>query len=239
MSNNTKNSKNEDEHTIQPILTIVNNALIASTLTSAAYLIGVAFHQTYLTALKVPYTLHKKDSSDYFLYAFQALLELFPMWLTESTKLNGAVLIFLISTAWFLANLVIEWVSNSELRRRSKNRTISSKWQIVGKAALYPTAMIFFAIYIPLLLSIIMLFPVLIGEKMANKVAARDIKSMNIPCDSNQKKQAYCSDIVDGEKTIATGYMIDTSEKYATIFENGRSRSIPIEGREIRASISK
>lgn len=239
MNSNTPDNQSEKINSIPTILILINNALIASTLTSAAYLIGITFHQSYLTALKIPYTLHTKNSSDYFLYAFQALLELFPLWLTESTKVSGAILIFLISISWFLANLVVEWVNNSQLSRRGKSRNISPKWKIVGKAALYPTTMIFLAVYIPLLLSIIMLFPVLIGEKMANKVAARDIAAMSAPCGSNHKKYIYCSDVMDGEKSVATGYIIDTSEKYVTIFENGKSRTIPIEGKEIRAFTEK
>jgi hypothetical protein len=69
-------------------------ALVGSFLTAAAYLTGVAFQQAYLISAQVNDELFVKSSSDYFLFAFQAIPELIPAGLCvwgENFDLLGAI----------------------------------------------------------------------------------------------------------------------------------------------------
>lgn len=213
---------------------ILNNAFIATIATSAIYLIGITYYQTYSTILKIPYALHPKTTPDYFLYAFHAFMELFPAWLIESIKIKAVILILILFAIWVITNMFLDWIDTSAWNKRAKTRIPSAGLRRIGKAALIPSVILAIFFYAPLFCVIVMLLPVSIGEGMGRKAAERDLKITKHNCATIEKSYAYCSTIIQGDKEIATGYIMDASDKYVTIIEDGKTRSIPLEGKEIR-----
>jgi hypothetical protein len=199
-------------------------------LTGTAYLVGVEYHRTYLDWLHVPKLLIAKTATDYFLYAHSAFASsLFAM--LSST----ALLIFSVGmygSIWRGANQLVLKFEKSEravqLQARMKGSPRAHLFSDVILLPLLFALLVYFAV-IGLLFALVL--PAYIGEAAGKLQAEKDLSAFNLGCKKAQGTYRFCSEIREGESVLARGFIIDSSEKYVAVYDEGTTRTFPIEGK--------
>jgi len=218
----------------KPLLGWLSHAIVLSILTPTAYLTGVAFHQAYMQTLKINYELYPKSSADYFLYAFNALFKLVPEWLQiAGTDLRVVGVVLYVSLVIGLINKGGSLLDNSPWMKRHREKAKTSKaFRLFGEIMLVPVIGLMVIYYIPILLVILMITPVLVGEVGGQKVANADKAGFEGGCAHPKRKSAFCTQMLEAGKPVAIGFVIDASDKFVAMIDNGVARSIPIKDRE-------
>lgn len=205
-------------------------------LSGAAYLTGVAYHQAYLNAFRIPLNLLEKSTADYFLYAYMAVAESGMRLLGFSGLVAIAAFIF---GAYFWQSL--RWVDrkttqSSQLQwLRSRMRT-KPLLRLLGNLVLVPTLVIGFS-YLAFALFVIFIMPMMFGQAAGARRAAEDASVYTLRCDKVQPGVRYCNDVFEegNPVRIASGFIIDSSEKYIAIYESDAVRTIHVEGKRFVA----
>ncbi|WP_211468366.1 hypothetical protein [Collimonas silvisoli] len=216
----------------------LNQAFILAILTPTAYLIGVAFYQSYMRTLRVAFELYPKTSTDYFLYAFEALLEFFPSGLKSAgTDIRIIAAVFGVLVYIALMNIgaawLESWLDSSEwMKRRREKVKMSKSIGLLGDIFLMPTVVLMAIYYIPIFITLLMLIPVLVGQSAGRDVALRDKAGFEGGCTNPKDKKAFCTQVLDGGKPVAVGFVVEASEKFVALIADGVARSIPIKDKE-------
>ena len=209
-------------------------ALVGSVLTAAAYLTGVAFQQAYLTSFQVNYGLFVKGSSDYFLFAFQAILELLPTWFRifgENFGFLGAIFGLLLLCV--LVNMGGEMLDRSSRLKKMRIRIQSSKLlAVLGQLFLLPTLGLAVIYYIPLFLALLLILPVELGSYSGRRAAQADMERFEKGCKPIKNSSAFCTQIMENGNGIAYGFVIETSDKYVALNKDVKARVLPIKESE-------
>lgn len=203
----------------------------------ASYLTGVAYHQAYLNAFRIPLNLLEKSTADYFLYAYMAVAE-------SGMRLLGfsglvAILAFIFG-AYFWQGL--RWVDrrttqSSQLQWLRSRMHTKPLLRLLGNLVLVPTLVIGFS-YLAFALFVIFIMPMMFGQAAGARRAIEDATAFKLGCDKVQPGSQYCSDVFeDGSSTrIAGGFIIDSSEKYIAIYESDAVRTFHVEGKRFVAA---
>lgn len=218
----------------KPLLGWLSHAVVLSILTPTAYLTGLVFHQVYMHTLRINYELYPKSSADYFLYAFKSLFELLPAWLQiAGTDLRVVGVVLFVSVAIGLINKGGSLLDNSQWMKRHREKAKTSKaFSLFGEIMLVPIIGLTVIYYIPILLVILMITPVLVGEAAGHKVAIADKAGFEGGCAHPKSKSAFCTQVLEAGKPVALGFVIDVSDKFVAVIDNGVARSIPIKDKE-------
>ncbi|MGF6272337.1 hypothetical protein ABIB38_000679 [Massilia sp. UYP11] len=202
----------------------------APLLSGAAYLTGVAYHQAYLNAFRIPLNLLEKSTADYFLYAYMAVAE-------SGMRLLGSGLVVIaafIFGAYFWQSL--RWVDrkttqSSQLQWLRSRMRMNPLLRLLGNLVLVPTLVIGFS-YLAFALFVLFIMPMMFGQAAGARRAAEDAEVYTLGCDKVQPGIRYCNDVFEaGNPTrIASGFIIDSSEKYVAIYESDAVRTIHVEG---------
>lgn len=209
-------------------------AFFTSTLTAAAYLTGVAFHQGYLHTYKVSYGLFPKTSSEYFLYAYSAILELVPQFFSFD-KTTGLLIIsaFCALVLIFSLRRLGKYIDDSVAVAKIRTKVRSAKsFGLVGDLFFYPVLGVVIPLYLLFLLFFLLLAPALVGELGGERAAKREIAAQEGGCAKPKGVNAYCIDILASDKLLARGFIVDMSEKYVAIRVDGLTKTIPIKDRD-------
>ncbi|WP_292933156.1 hypothetical protein [Noviherbaspirillum sp.] len=209
-------------------------AIILSILTAAAYLTGIAFHQEYFTYFQVNHGFFPKSSSDYFLFAYRAILEILPAWLNfAGTDLRMVVILFFALVSTSIIIKIGGMLDNSERMKRVRARANKNKiFALIGELLLAPTIGFAAVYYIPIFIAILMIIPVGVGSFGGQKAAKADMERFEKGCQTSKGSDAFCTQIIDEENIIASGFIIDISDKYVALIENGNAKVVPIKERE-------
>lgn len=208
--------------------------IVGSTLTAGAYLTGLAYHQAYLAQFKVIEGLFPKSSSEYFLYAFQAAIELLPAGLVVAgTDLRIPAILF--GTVLFVM-LIAKASKALEKSERLKHLQLKArqnkKFQLFGEFLALPAITVAATFYVVLALTFILILPAILGGISGKHAAENEMKRFAKGCKSIKGSIAFCTRILDGETTVAQGFIIQSSDRYVALIEDGKSRVIPIKERE-------
>lgn len=206
----------------------------------AAYLTGVAYHQAYLNAFRIPQNLIAKSTADYFLYAYMAVAESGMKFFT----LSGLASIIVISIFAVYFFQIFRWIdrkinqsSHIEwLRSRAQSNPV---FRTAGKLVIVPTLVIAFG-YLALASFIAFIMPMMFGEIAGARRAAEDIAVFQQGCHKPRKDSRYCNELFEngGAAPVASGFVIDSSEKYIAIYESGTIRTYPVEGKRFVAALN-
>ena len=77
---------------------------------------------------------------------------------------------------------------------------------------------------------VILLLPIVLGETAGKDMAAKEKARFMAGCDIGESSTSvYCSQIVMGDKVLATGYIIDASQSHVAIFDPVTQRTTVME----------
>lgn len=202
----------------------------------AAYLTGLAYHQTYLNAFHVPQNLMGKTAADYFVYAHMAVTEAG----SKLLGITGAILVAAFIFGGFIWE-IYGWIDRKVMessQRQWLRRKVQSKplLRLVGRLVLIPMIVVS-VFYLLLLLFIVFVAPMIFGQITGKQRAEEDIAKFKLGCDRVRQDGPYCNKIFDGASTtpIAYGFIIDSSEQYVAIYESGTVRTFPTQGKTFTA----
>lgn len=103
---------------IAPLMAV---PILASMCYAGFYLTGLVYRQTYLNRFGVPETLFKSDASDYFVYAYMAVTEIFKNW----TSLISSPWVSL-TIAGIILLLGVEWICLRKLPKTKAAKYLST-----------------------------------------------------------------------------------------------------------------
>ncbi|MDN2709920.1 hypothetical protein O0880_10895 [Janthinobacterium sp. SUN118] len=217
-------------------------AFTTTALYSAIYLVGVAYYQTYMAKLGLSHYFFKKGTEDNLLYSYMAFREFFMMILNVLS--NDPLAIFVIaSTILFFYLLSLSRLPSSvpgSERARKIIEKMRSKWLVkfIAKILFFVGAGVSIVYYAAFAIFVVLLIPGAVGNSAGEHAARDDIKSLANGCQNAAKKGLYCHEITEGGKVIGNGYIVDASDEYVAIIENGKGRVILIKDKEFLGDIS-
>lgn len=200
-----------------------------------AYLVGVAFHETYLDSFAVSPGVFPKGRADYLVYAVSALLrDLIAVagFLAKSGTLLRIVGIFLVVgvASWAFVE------GMTALRKRVKGRTRFAAGPRLKSLAVYsvvfPLTGAYLTFAVPTAFATIMVIPVELGVSAAKAVAADDMADFKKGCAAHSHGK-HCFTLREGEEIVATGFIIEQSKDTIAMWENGVVKVLPLEKRAL------
>ncbi|MDN4035438.1 hypothetical protein [Massilia sp. YIM B02443] len=218
-----------------PYARILNGTVFLSILTWAAYLVGVVYHQTLLDDLGIDSDIYPQDAARYFIFAFYAFFSSFISLL--SPMLSDFTVAGVILLAWILIMVVVLlmvmleerlWVKRIQAQvknaRRLRQISFSIALPIFGSLITF---------YTPILIAFFLILPVAVGQGAGKRDAKNYLKRIEKGCEVVSKQRFFCAEIMEDGKPIAFGLVIAATDKHVAIVEQNRSRSIPLEGKEL------
>lgn len=201
----------------------------------ASYLTGLIYHQTYLLRLEIPSEFFRKQSSDYFVFAYIAWVEL-------SMKLLPAlmgdwrplVLLTLFVTFTLFLGMFLGWMSETVCVNKIKeNLKASPKISLAGSMLFMPITAVAVIFIAPIMLIVVTVIPILIGGAGADEAAKRELEKFEAGCDAKSIKHR-CYDITEGEKFIARGFIVEVSDSYVALMTKIGPEILPLSGRSLK-----
>lgn len=202
-------------------------------LTGGAYLIGVSYHQAYLAAFRVPYGFFDKPAADYFIFAYHAVTESSArLWgSTGISLLLGSILGIYLWKAIVAADRYFQ--TNARVQRLRTTRG----FQWFENATFIPMLVLALA-YLCLIAFVLIWAPGYFGSEAGRQRASEHLAAFKQGCAKAQESRQFCSDILEEDKLLTTGFVLSVSDKHVAIYEKGRSRVIPIDGKTIQARVN-
>ncbi|UUQ64880.1 hypothetical protein NLK61_27420 [Pseudomonas fuscovaginae UPB0736] len=207
---------------------------------AAPYVTGLIYWQHYLRGLSVPSGLFEAEARDYFVFAYVALIESLGNW--AGFLRNPLVWL---SIAGIILALSVELVVIKRLEKNARVKSIVEKYTrnryvaltsglVVLSAAITTVLML-----IPLIMLPVMLLPGVIGEYGAKQTLKRDQEIFSKGCDFSGQAKKHCYVVKDGEKIVASGFLVATSGTRLAIYENGRPKIIPLKDYSVEILVKK
>jgi len=193
----------------------------------AAYLTGLTYHNAYLYKFGIPENLLGKTAANYFLYAYQAVAESG----LRMISITGVAVIGLIIFAiyfWQIIGWLEQVLSQSRWMQKLHEKVRSKpKLRILGKVVIVPV-IVMMSSYLFFVVFFVFLAPQIIGHQAGVHRAEEDLLKFNRGCEKNIGIPPLCNEIYDGVQPIANGFVVESSEKYVAIYENGIVRTLPL-----------
>ncbi|WP_288379312.1 hypothetical protein [uncultured Massilia sp.] len=196
-------------------------------LTGAAYLTGVAYHQSYLGAFGIPPKIIEKTTTDFFVYAHSAVTE--SLFIIVSSALATLVVV------GFLTSFLFQVLKHFEKKARHSGRVnqLRTDWtnrrhvKLLLELLALPAITVLIIVYMVFGLLSALIFPPSLGAATGSQRAKEDLNAFKKDCSVGADNHRYCSEIRENETLIACGYLIDSSPEYIAVFDEGKVRTIP------------
>ncbi|QXI25645.1 hypothetical protein [Pseudomonas vanderleydeniana] len=196
---------------------------------AAPYVTGLIYWQRYLRGLGIPSGLFEAEARDYFMFAYVALIESLGNW--SGIVRNPFVWL---SIAGFILALSVELVVIKKLEKNARIKSTVEKYTrnryvalssglVVLSAAITTVLML-----IPLIMLPVMLIPGTIGNYGADQTLKRNREIFAQGCDLSVQAKMHCYVVKDGDKVVASGFLVAASGSRLALYENGRPRIIPL-----------
>jgi hypothetical protein len=234
LQSNATAEKSLEYASVRKFLVGIAFAAAIPILTGTAYLVGIAYHSAYLRTFRLPQLL-TKTTADYFLYAYEA----FTSSLLRLVGSAGVVLlsmIFLWIVLWRVCNRVGRRIEVSPWSQRQRERfSVVPAARAFADAVLLPFLCCLLGGYLVIGLLFALILPAYLGERAGKIRAEEEIAVFKKGCIKGSAGPKFCNEIHEGDKLVYRGFVIDGSEKYVAIYENGVARLIPVEGKRFAA----
>ena len=199
-------------------------------LTAAAYMAGLSYSQAYLFVFGIPSKLITKSTADYFVHAYMAMSETL-LRLIGVTGLAIVGMAVFVIYMWWAVNWLERRVESSQGIQKVREQVRSRPFlRRIRDAIMVPI----FAVavgYLAFASFIVFVLPEGLGQYAGRARALKDLAVFKRGCAQTQKEGPMCNEVYDGEKRIAYGFVIDSSEAYVAVYENGLVRTFPGSGK--------
>ncbi|MFZ4963120.1 hypothetical protein ACL9RJ_02535 [Pseudomonas sp. Mn2068] len=207
---------------------------------AAPYVTGLIYWQDYLRGLNVPPGLFEAEARDYFVYAYVALIETLRSWGGFVRNPWVWLTIIGIILGFSLELVIIKKLQSSTrvqlaVERYTRNRYVA----LTSGLVVLSTAVTTVLMLIPLIILPIIILPAIIGNYGADQTLKREREIFAKGCDLSEQAKTHCYVVKEGEKVIASGFLITASGTRLAIYENGRPKVIPLKDYSIEVLVAE
>lgn len=205
---------------------------------SAIYLVGVAYHQAWVNHFGIDSSFFEKSTTDYFIYAYVALIKICSNWLSVLTD-PWIVLSTLGVAALFIIEIAaLAWLPRTRLFQSAGSTINKSKFLSIPLAILAMSGGITLTLLLlPLVANLFLITPGLTGYKAAQMAIERNAPIFALGCEKPDRRQDYCVRLLDGDIEIAKGFVIDSSNERIALYLDGKAMILPLKDYRIETII--
>ncbi len=201
---------------------------------ASLYLIGLIYHETYLSHFNIAPELFPKSTTELFTLAYIAIINIGTSWLEIILNykiwlyISGLTLVILLEI--IILNRLPRIITNSKPAGWIKNRKhLKNGLSLI----LISTLTSAFILLIPLAANFFLLVPAFIGVEGAKIGINRDIEIYKTECNSTTK--AACIRLLDGKKEVSRGYIISASSSHLALYLDNKVKITPLLNYQIEA----
>ncbi|WP_256737106.1 hypothetical protein [Pseudomonas gingeri] len=123
----------------------------------------------------------------------------------------------------------------STVEKYTRNRYVA----LTSGLIVFSTAVTTLLMLIPVILLPLIILPAIIGNYGADQTLKREREIFAKGCDLSEQAKTHCYVVREGEKVIASGFLITTSGARLAIYENGRPKVIPLKDYSIEVLVGE
>lgn len=205
---------------------------------SAIYLTGVAYHQAWVNHFGIDSSFFDKSTTDYFIYAYVALIKICSNWLNVITD-PWVVLSTLGVAVLFIAEIAaLAWLPCTKVFQNAgttinKNKLLSIPLAVLAMAGGFTLTLLL----LPLVANIFLVIPGITGYKAAQMAIKNNTSVFALGCEKPERRQDYCVRLLDGDIEIARGFVIDSSSERIALYLDGKATILPLKDYRIETII--
>ncbi|HZX18849.1 MAG TPA: hypothetical protein VFF22_18520 [Pseudomonas sp.] len=205
---------------------------------SAIYLTGVVYHQIWVNHFSVGTGLFEKSTTDYFIYAYAALIQVCSNWLNVLT--DPWIVLSTLGTVAFLVVeiMLLAWLSRPN-KKKTTNGAVSKnkKLDLLMTITALSTSITLILLALPVAANLFLITPAYTGYKSAQLAIEKSTSVFSLGCEKVEKRQDYCVRLMDGDIEIAKGFVIDSSNERIALYLDGKATILPLNDYRIETLI--
>lgn len=195
----------------------------------APYLIGLAYHQHLLNLYDVHAGLFESEPRELFVFAYEAILVISGKWLVFIIHSYVIPLVFFCVLLFSLEMTAIVWLTRSTKLNGAVSRNLKSRWAQLGLAFLMLSlAVTGFVAAFPVAIYPLIALPTNIGSFGAQLTFDREQELFKSGCGVENASHIYCKAIVDNDKVIAVGFEIVTSDNRIALYQPKQTKILKL-----------
>lgn len=196
---------------------------------AGSYVTGLIYRGAYLAGFNVPSGLFKSETSDYFVYAYLAVLETFKNWSSflSNPYVWGAMI--LVISLFTLEILLLRKAPETRIARALGVKIDSKRYVAISAGIVsFSTAITMVLLLIPLILLPVLILPGVVGNYGAKQALARELTLYKHGCEHVVDSKDNCHVLMKGAHIVAAGFLVSSSEERVALYLDGRTTIIPI-----------
>lgn len=234
----SKTSNTSNESNLAKIFWIIFTPLLGILGYSAIYLTGVIYHQTLVANFSVGTGFFEKSTTDYFIYAYTALIQVCSNWLNVLT--DPWIVLSTLGTVAFLVVeiMLLAWISRPN-RKKTTNGAVrkNKKLNLLMAITTLSTSITLILLALPVAANLFLITPAYTGYKAAQLSIEKSTPVFSLGCEKVEKRQDYCVRLMDGDIEIAKGFVIDSSSERIALYLDGKATILPLKNYRIETLI--
>jgi hypothetical protein len=196
-----------------------------------AYLVGVAFQQTYLERFGINPGAFPQGHSDYLVLAVLAAMK--DLDIVLSAVLKSKALLSAFGTLLVVGAVSFALVEGATAlgKHRRTRPPISTRTKLLAMYLLVlPAGGAYLMFAVPASFATVMVLPVQLGVSAAVAITGDDIADYKKGCATHAHGK-HCFNLMEGKEVIATGFIIQQSKDTIALWNNGIVEVLPLEKR--------
>lgn len=200
-------------------------------------MIGLSYHQAYLSEYGAPIDLFPKQPSDYFLYAYIATITALSNFLDLATNYKIWLSLTGFVAAVLLYTLAISLIAKSKRIEKSLEKLNKHKKTGLALAiAILSASISGLILSTPIAAFLLLALPVQLGGYSGKIVAAKEKENFKLGCKPEKNGKEYCYTLKDNYNKIKTGYIIALSPSHIAIFNREHLYIFLLAGKTLETS---
>ncbi|MDX1722653.1 MAG: hypothetical protein R3355_06000 [Pseudomonas sp.] len=205
---------------------------------SAIYLTGVAYHQAWVNHFGITSSFFEKSTTDYFIYAYVALIKICSNWLDVLTDFSVVLSTLGIATLLIAEIALLAWLARTDFFQNTGTIISEKKFLSIPLAVLAISGgLTLILLLLPLVANIFLIIPGYTGYKAAQMAIERNISIFALGCEKADRRQDYCVRLLDDDVEIARGFVIDSSNERIALYLDGKAMILPLKNYRIETII--
>lgn len=201
------------------------------------YIIGKTYCVRRHSVLNIPAGLFEKNSDDYFVYSYYAVVTVFSN-LSEFFlgDIRRTFYIACFSLFFILYICFLIWISNSRIKiglieELNKRPVLQAPFLIITFSVVL-TVLISTA---PALIVTVLLVPGFLGTQAASIAVDAEVKIYAQGCDNPNYRKWQCSRLMRGDTEVARGFLIESSREWIALYSGSVSKVLSVDGLQIES----